>query len=61
MLSIVTINAANYTIFSNADAARDVVKDWDAKSYRINIDPKGSGRCFIEILDEETGEVLGKL
>lgn len=28
---------------------------------RINVDPKGSGRCFIEILDLEDGEVIGHI
>ena len=60
-MNIFTENAARYTIFQTEAEAKKVVADWDASEYRINIDPAGSGRCFIEILDEETGEVIGKL
>lgn len=61
MINIFQLNETTYQIFSTEDAARKVVSDWPAGSYNINVDPKGSGRCFIEILDEETGDVLGKL
>jgi len=60
---VATLKIANsaYKIFNSVEAAEKVVIGWDAGSYRINVDPKGSGRCFIEVLDEETGEVLGNL
>jgi hypothetical protein len=32
---------------------------FEAGETRINIDPKGSGRCFVEVLDLEDGEVIG--
>ena len=54
-------NAAKYKVFANEAEAKAIVSDWDEAEFRINIDPKGSGRCFVEILDEETGEVIGKL
>ena len=50
-----------HKVFINRAAAEAVVEGWDENEYRINEDPKGSGRCIIEILDEETGEVDGLL
>lgn len=33
----------------------------DAEKIMHDLDPKGSGRCLVMILDEETGEQLGYL
>ena len=52
---------SNYTIFNSVEAAKKVVIGWGSDSYRIHVDPQGSGRCFIEVLDEDTGEAIGKL
>lgn len=50
-----------YTLFNSYEEALSVCHDLDENEYNIRVDPKGSGRCVIDILDEETGEVLGKL
>ena len=48
-------------IFNSYDAAAKACALMDANEYRIDTDPKGSGRCLVRILDEETGEVVGTL
>lgn len=50
-----------HTLFNNYAAAEKVTVDIEANEFRIDVDPKGSGRCVIRILDEETGEVIGTL
>lgn len=50
-----------HTLFNNYAAAEKVTVDMEANEFRIDVDPKGSGRCVIRILDEETGEVIGTL
>lgn len=50
----------SHKVFKDRSAAEKVVSDWDDSSFRINVDDK-SGRAIIEILDEETGEILGLL
>lgn len=52
---------SSHKLFKNRAEAEAVVEGWDENEYNINEDPLGSGRCFIEILDEETGDVIGKL
>jgi len=49
------------TIFKNNEAAMKICEGMDKSEYRIDADPKGSGRCLVRILDEETGEILGSL
>lgn len=49
------------TAFKTFADAEKVVHDLDPTEYRIDVDPKGSGRCLVMILDEETGEQLGYL
>ncbi len=50
-----------HKIFANVEAAERAiaVMGFEAGETRINIDPKGSGRCFVEVLDLEDGEVIG--
>lgn len=52
-----------HTLFNTEAEARAMVSRMvlEANEYRISVDPKGSGRAVIEILDEDTGEVIGKL
>lgn len=57
------MNIANqpHTIFKNEASAILICADFEPNEFRIMKDPKGSGRCIIYMLDEETGEVIGKL
>jgi hypothetical protein len=48
-------------IFANYEAALAACVYMDANEYRIDTDPKGTGRCLVRVLDEETGEVVGSL
>ena len=48
-------------VFNDYEAAAHVCRFMDEAEFRIVTDPKGSGRCNVEILDEDTGEVVGKL
>jgi|TARA_R110000796_G_scaffold211516_1_gene327656 hypothetical protein len=48
-------------VFNDYAAAAHTCRFMDAAEFRIVTDPKGSGRCNVEILDEDTGEVVGKL
>jgi len=53
-----TIIHHHHTVFPNADAAAEVAAknaagDDDGWSYRVKVDPKGSGRAVIEIYDED--------
>jgi len=50
-----------YTIFNDRLAAEKACRLMEANEYRIKEDPKGSGRCLVEILDEDDGMVLGFL
>ena len=49
-----------FTTKAEAEALIKVMGLEDGET-RINVDPKGSGRCFIEILDIEDGEVIGHI
>jgi len=52
-----------HKIFNTKAEAEDLIKVMGLEDgeTRINVDPKGSGRCFIEILDIEDGEVIGHI
>jgi len=52
-----------HKIFTNEDAAAAViaVMGFESGETRIMIDPKGSGRCFVEVLDLDDGEVIGRI
>lgn len=50
-----------HTVFNNRQAAEHTCRLMESNEYNIKEDPKGSGRCIIEILDEEDGTVLGYL
>ena len=57
------MNIANqpHTVFNTEAAAMLICADLEVNEFRVIKDPKGSGRCIVEVLDEETGEVIGKL
>jgi hypothetical protein len=55
------ITSQPHTVFKNEAAALLICADFEANEFRVLTDPKGSGRCIVEMLDEETGEALGKL
>lgn len=46
-------------IFNDRAAAEKAAEGLDPSEYRIDCDPKGSGRCKVMMLDEETGEEMG--
>ena len=52
-----------HMIFSSVEDAKKAISimGFDDGELRIKIDPKGSGRCFIEVLDLEDGEVIGRI
>ncbi len=45
-----------HTIFSSRKKADEIAATLKEIPHRIEEDPKGSGRCLIALLDEETGE-----
>ena len=59
---MLTINRP-HTIFNDKTAAEAAIiaMGFEDGETRINIDPKGSGRCFVEVLDLEDGEVIGRV
>lgn len=52
-----------HMIFSSVEAAQKAISimGFDDGELRIIIDPKGSGRCLIEVLDLEDGMVIGRI
>ena len=52
-----------HKIFANEGAAVAVIAlmGFEHGETRIMIDPKGSGRCFVEVLDLDDGEVIGRI
>jgi hypothetical protein len=59
---MLTINRP-HTIFNDKAAAEAAIiaMGFEDGETRINIDPKGSGRCFVEVLDLEDGAVIGRV
>jgi len=59
-----TIGHEGYTIFDNADAAQaiiDSIGDDEDLAYLVVVDPLGSGRATVHVLDAETGDDIGLL
>jgi hypothetical protein len=52
-----------HKIFENIAAAEKAihVMGFEDGETRISIDPQGSGRCFVEVLDLEDGAVIGRI
>ncbi|NBT50451.1 MAG: hypothetical protein EBT12_02650 [Marivivens sp.] len=52
-----------HKIFNSVEEAEKmiVIMEFEDGETRINIDPKGSGRCFVEVLDLEDGEPIGRI
>lgn len=52
-----------HKIFNNFEEASALVATmgFEEGETRISVDPKGSGRCFIEIIDLDDGEVIGRI
>jgi len=51
------------TLFSSVEEAKKMIATmgFEEGETRIKVDPKGSGRCFIEVLDLEDGAVIGRV
>lgn len=51
------------TLFSSVEEAEKMMATmgFEEGETRIKVDPKGSGRCFIEVLDLEDGAVIGRV
>lgn len=51
------------TLFNSVEEAAKMIATmkFEDGETRIKVDPKGSGRCFIEILDPEDGAVIGRV
>ena len=58
-----TIDMATYKIFNTEAAANLALMalGFDDGELRVCVDPKGSGRCFIEVLDLDDGKVIGRI
>jgi len=52
-----------HKIFNSVEEAAKMIAimEFEDGETRINVDPKGSGRCFIEVLDLEDGAVIGRV
>jgi ABC-type uncharacterized transport system ATPase subunit len=52
-----------HMIFASVKDAQKAISvmGFDDGELRIIIDPKGSGRCVIEVLDLEDGKVIGRI
>ena len=48
----------NHTVFKDEKTALFAVSDLKHTEYRIKFDPKGTGKCIIELLDEEDGSFV---
>jgi hypothetical protein len=50
-------------IFNSAALAQEAIDalGFEDGELRIQIDPKGSGRCIIEVLDLDDGEVIAHI
>lgn len=50
-----------HTVFKTRALAEEVCRLMEPNEYRIKEDPTGTGKCLVEILDEDDGMVLGYL
>ena len=52
-----------HTIFNTTKAAESAISlmGFELGETRIIIDPKGSGRCFVEVVDIDDGVVIGRV
>lgn len=50
-----------HTVFKTRAMAEEVCRLMEPNEYRIKEDPTGTGKCLVEILDEDDGMVLGYL
>ena len=57
------IGDESHTLFNSVEEAAKMIAimEFEDGETRINVDPKGSGRCFIEVLDLEDGAVIGRV
>lgn len=60
---MMTLTNRPHKIFNSAAEAAKVIAEmeFEAGETRVNIDPKGSGRCFVEVLDLDDGAVIGRI
>jgi hypothetical protein len=51
------------TIFYSSKEAEKTISimEFEDGETRIIVDPKGSGRCYVEVLDPEDGAVIGRI
>jgi hypothetical protein len=52
-----------HKIFNSVDdaVAAIALMGFEDGETRVSIDPKGSGRCFVEVLDIDDGTVIGRI
>lgn len=52
-----------HKIFNSVDDAIAAIAamGFEDGETRISVDPKGSGRCFVEVLDLDDGYVIGRI
>ena len=60
---MMTLTSRPHKIFNSAAEAAKVIAEmeFEAGETRVNIDPQGSGRCFVEVLDLDDGAVIGRI
>jgi len=60
---MIKITNQPHTIFNNVSAAEKAISDmgFENGETRIIVDTKGSGRCFVEVLDLEDGDVISRI
>jgi hypothetical protein len=57
------INDSDWIIFYSSNEAEKTISimEFEDGETRIIVDPKGSGRCYVEVLDPEDGAVIGRI
>ena len=57
------INDSDWIIFYSRKEAEKTISiiEFEDGETRIIVDPKGSGRCYVEVLDPEDGAVIGRI
>lgn len=52
-----------HKIFNSVEEALATIElmSFEEGETRINVDPNGSGRCFVEVFDLQDGEVIGRI
>lgn len=60
---MLTITQKVHKVFNSAEDAAKMIATmgFEDGETRIVVDPKGSGRCFVEVLDLDDGAVIARI